>query len=132
MVIEGTITNTDGSPAEAGLQVTATIGSTTQTGVSELRGTYSVTFLNPVGGVARSLDTVAVEVLRQATGESASQTVQLSTEQILAQRATVDLQLSELPIVKPILSVPAGISLIHVPLKVTSVDGVATDPRIGQ
>ena len=129
MVIEGTITNTDGSPAEAGLQVTATIGSTTQTGVSESRGTYSVTFVKLAGIVARSSDTVKVEAVRQTTGESASRTIQLSPAQVLAQSATIDLQLSVAKPTpeptKPMLSVPSGISLIHVPLKVTSVDGVA-------
>ena len=122
MVITGTITNMDGTPTATGLPVTATIGSTTQTAVSESGGNYNVTFVKTSGIVARSSDTVEVQVVNQATGESARISVQLSSEQILAQTATIDLQLS---IAKPVLDVPAGISLIHVPLKVTMVDGEA-------
>ena len=128
IAIEGTITKPDGSPAGAGLEVTITIGDDTQTGVSESGGTYTVTFVTVAGIVARSSDTVEVQVVNQATGESASATVELSDEQVLAQSAIIDLQLTAKPIVpvaKPVLDVPAGISLIHVPLKVTSVDGVA-------
>ena len=122
MVIEGTITNRDGTPAEAGVHITVTIGSNTQTTVSEAGGVYRVTFINPLEVLARSLDTVEVQVVRQVTGESARQTVQLSSEQIIAQRATIDIQFS---IKEYLLSVPSGISLIHVPLKVTAVDGVS-------
>ena len=122
MVIEGTITNKDGTLAEAGLHITVTIGSNTQTGVSEGAGVYRVTLINPLEVLARSLDTVEVQVVRQATGESARQTVQLSSEQIIAQSATIDLEFS---IAEYLLSVPVGISLIHVPMKVKSVDGVS-------
>ena len=122
MVIEGTITNKDGTPAEAGVHVTVTIGGNTQTWISEAGGVYRVTLLNPLEVIATSSDTVEVHVVRQATGESARQTVQLSPEQIIAQSATIDLEFS---IAEYLLSVPAGISLIHVPLKVTAVDSVS-------
>ena len=122
MVIEGTITNPDGTPAEAGLSVTVTIGGNSQTVLSGSGGFYSVTFLSVSGVVARSFDSVEVQVVRGATGKSAQNTVQLSSEQIRAQNATIDLQFS---ITEYLLSVPSGISLIHVPLKVTVVDGVS-------
>ena len=125
LVVEGTITHTDGSPAEAGLPVTVTIGSTTQTAVSAAGGNYRVTFINLAGVVASSLDTVEVQVLREMTSESAEKTVQLSSEQIIAQKATIDLQFLPPTAAEYLLSVPSGISLIHVPLKVTSIDGVA-------
>ena len=122
LVVEGTITHTDGSPTEAGLPVTVTIGSITQTAVSAAGGNYKVTFINLAGVVASSLDTVEVQVLREVTGESAEKTVQLSSEQIIAQRATIDLQFLPPTAAEYLLSVPSGISLIHVPLKVTAVD----------
>ena len=122
IVIAGTITNIDGTPAEAGLSVTIAIGSNTQKTVSESGGIYSVVFFNPLGVVARTMDTVEVQVLRQATGEMAENTIQLSSEQISAVSATINLQFSNS---EYLLSVPMGLSLIHVPLKVTSVDGVA-------
>ena len=125
MIITGAITNTDGSPAEAGLLVTATIGSTTQTAVSAAGGNYRVIFINFAGVVASSLDTVEVQVLREVTSESAEKTVQLSSKQIIAQKATIDLQFLPPTAAEYLLSVPSGISLIHVPLKVTAVDGVA-------
>ena len=123
MAIKGTIT-ADGTPAEAGLEVTVTIGSTTQTAVSEVGGVYSVIFLNTQGVVATSGDTVTVQVLNPNTGATVESTIQLSPEQITAKQATIDLQFS--PSGREyLLSVPEGISLIHVPLKVTAVGGVA-------
>ena len=129
MAIEGTIKTEDGIPAEAGLQVTVTVGSNTQTGVSEVGGVYTVTILNLQGTVvATSGDTVTVQVRNPNTGASVERTVQLSSQQILAKQATIDLQFSLTPSTTDreyLLSVPTGISLIHVPLKVTAVDGVA-------
>ena len=123
MAIKGTVTPEDGTPADAGLQVTVTIGSNTQTVVSEAGGVYSVIFLTPQGIVATSGDTVTVEVLNPNTGATTERTVSLSSEQITAKKATIDLQFS--PSGREyLLSVPEGISLIHVPLKVTAVDGV--------
>ena len=128
MAIKGTITYEDGSVAEAGLQVTVTIGSSTQTVDSKADGTYTVIFANFLGVVATSEDTVTVEVVSDTTGASVEQTVPLSPEQIVANQATIDLQFSSTPSGTDreyLLSVSAGISLIHVPLKVTAVDGVA-------
>ena len=122
MAIKGTVTNEDGSLAEAGLEVTVTIGSNTQTTVLEAGGVYSVIFLTPQGIVATSGDTVTVQVLNQSTGASTGRAIQLSAEQITARQATIDLQFSTGT--EYLLSVPTGISLIHVPLKVTAVDGV--------
>ena len=122
MAIKGTVTNEDGSLAEAGLEVTVTIGSNTQTTVLEAGGVYSVIFLTPQGIVATSGDTVTVQVLNQSTGASTGRAIQLSAEQITARQATIDLQFSTGTEYQ--LSVPTGISLIHVPLKVTAVDGV--------
>ena len=128
MAIKGTITNEDGSVAGAGLQVTVTIGSSTQTVDSKADGTYTVIFANFLGVVATSEDTVTVEVVSDTTGASVEQTSPLSPEQIVAKQATIDLQFTPTPSTtdrKYLLSVPKGISLIHVPLKVTAVDGVA-------
>ena len=124
MAIKGTVTNEDGSLAEAGLQVTVTIGTNTRTAVSEAGGGYSVIFLNTQGVVATSGDTVRVQVLNPNTGASTARAIQLSPEQITAKKATIDLQFSPSGM-EYLLSVPEGISLIHVPLKVTAVGGVA-------
>ena len=124
MAIKGTVTTEDGTPAEAGLEVTVTIGSTTQTAVSEAGGVYSAIFTTFGAVVATSGDTVTVQVLNPNTGATTERTVQLSSEQIAAKQATIDLQFS--PSGREyLLSVPEGISLIHVPLKVTAVGGVA-------
>ena len=128
MAIKGTVTYEDGTPAEAGLQITVTIGSNTQTVDSKADGVYTVIFANFLGVVATSEDTVTVAVLSDTTGASVEQTVPLSPEQIVAKQATIDLQFTPTPSTtdrKYLLSVPKGISLIHVPLKVTAVDGVA-------
>ena len=125
MVIKGTITNTDGTPAPAGVPVTVTIGTTTITEVSEAGGAYRVTFVNLTGRSVRSTDTVSVSVEMQGTSRSARTSIQLSSAQIHAQSATIDLQLSIVePMAKRVWTVPAGISFIHVPLSVSAVDGV--------
>ena len=121
MAIKGTVTNEDGSLADAGLQVTVTIGSNTQTATSTTGGDYSVIFLTPQGIVATIGDTVTVQVLNQSTSASTGRAIQLSAEQISAKQATIDLQFSTGTEYE--LSVPTGISLIHVPLEVTAVDG---------
>ena len=105
-MVQGTITNTDGSSTEAGLNVTVTIGSFIQTTISAAGGGYRVTFLNPGGDVASISDTVVVQVGRQSTGESGSKTVQLSSEQIRTSRVTIDLQFSS-AITEYLLSVPS-------------------------
>ena len=121
MAIKVTITE-DGTPAEAGLAVTVTIGSTTKTAVSEAGGVYSAIFTTFGAVVATSGDIVTVQVLNPNTGEDTERTISLSSEQITAKQATIDLQFS--PSGREyLLSVPEGISLIHVPLKVTAVDG---------
>ena len=81
MAIRGTITNQDGTPAGAGLQVTVTIGSTTKTATSEVEGAYAVIFLVLQGAVATSEDTVTVEVVNETTGASVEHTGPLSPEQ---------------------------------------------------
>ena len=121
IAIAGHITNADGTPAEAGLDVTVTIGNNTGTAVSEPEGAHTI-YVVTLGIRATSGDTVEVQVVRQMTGESTTRMVQLSSEQIIAQRATIDIQFA---IKEYLLSVPSGISLIHVPLKVTAVDGGA-------
>ena len=122
MAIKGTITNEDGTPAEAGLQVTVTIGSDTKPAVSEAGGVYSVIFLS-TQTIAISGDTVTVQVSNPNTGAATENTIQLSAEQISVKQATIDLQFSSSER-EYRLSLPAGISFIHVPLKVTAVEGV--------
>jgi hypothetical protein len=115
MAIKGTITNEDGSVAGAGLQVTVTIGSSTQTVDSKADGVYTAIFANFLGVVATSEDTVTVEVVSDTTGASVERTVPLSPEQIVANQATIDLQFSSTPSGTDreyLLSVSAGISLI--------------------
>ena len=124
MAIKGTVTTEDGTPADAGLQVTVTIGTNTKTAVSEAGGVYSVIFLNTQGVAATSGDTVTVQVLNPNIGATTERTISLSSEQITAKQATIDLQFSPSG-QEYLLSVPEGISLIHVPLKVTAVDGAA-------
>ena len=122
LAVQGTITNTNGSPAE-GLEVTVTVGSNPPLmTIPDADGFYSVLLIALSEVVAKSGDTVEVQVVHQATGESASSTVQLSAEQILAMTATIDLTI-DLRFKEFLLSVPTGTSLIHIPLKVTTVDG---------
>ena len=91
LAVQGAITNTNGSPAE-GLEVTVTVGSNPpRMTIPDADGSYSVLLIALPEVVAKSGDTVEVQVVHQAIGESASSTVQLSAEQILAMTATIDL-----------------------------------------
>ena len=92
IVVTGHIINADGTLAEAGLEVTATIGNNTETSVSERQGLYVITFLSLGAVVATSGDTVEVQVVRETTGESTRQTIQLSFEQIINQIVTINVQ----------------------------------------
>ena len=132
LTVTGTITNIDGTPA-AGLEVTATIiGVSDNVGTPGLvtpstsrpDGSYVVALVSLSGvPIARNGDTVEVQAFTPDGELVTSTTVQLSSEQIMQGTATIDLQV---PITEFLLSVPAGTSLIHVPLKVTAVDGVET------
>ena len=65
-----------------GLDVRVTIvGETSEMRRLDSDGTYSLTFFNHLGAVARSGDTVEVRVLREDGNLATSTTVQLSSEQ---------------------------------------------------
>ncbi|MBI1929575.1 cadherin-like domain-containing protein, partial [Candidatus Poribacteria bacterium] len=125
LVVEGAIRNPDGSPAEAGLNVTVSVGGNlSQNTSTRADGSYTVTFLDLLGIVAKIGVAVTVSVSRAATGESAVSTVILTSQQIIGQKTTVDVTFTEPPFD---LTIPQGISLIHIPLKVTQVDGKALE-----
>jgi len=122
LVVEGVIRNPDGSPAAGGLNVTVTLGGNSfQTTLTENDGTYAVTYLNPLGPVAKSGDTV--EVRSSMAGGSAVNTVILTAQQIAAQKVTIDVRFGGQPSFD--LSFPTGIGLVHIPLKVTEVGNQA-------
>jgi len=74
LVVEGLISNPDGTPAEAGLNVTVTANANPpQSTTTEANGSYTVTFFNPLETVAAPRDTVEVQVTRAATGDTAVQ-----------------------------------------------------------
>ena len=96
LVVEGAITNPDGSAAEAGLSVMVMVGERpSQSDVSAEGGTYSITLLDPLdplGIVAETHDVVEVQVIREATGETTIQRLQLKSKDVVAQRIMVDVQ----------------------------------------
>jgi hypothetical protein len=119
LVVSGTIRNQDGSPAEAGFSVIVAVGDNTLTTISTSGGDYDVTFFNPVGSVAENGD--AVEVRVSGNGKSAVSRVVLTQQQINNNTATVDVSFSTQPEFN--LTFPQGIGWIHIPLKVTEVNG---------
>ncbi|MBI1929652.1 PD40 domain-containing protein [Candidatus Poribacteria bacterium] len=124
LVVDGVIRNPDGSPAEAGLSVTVTVGGNlSQTVTSTNNGNYTATFLDLLAIVAKIGDTVTVSVSRVTTGESAVSTVVLTPQQILEQKVTIDVRCSGKSQFD--LSFPKGIGLVHIPLKVTAVGAQA-------
>jgi PKD repeat protein len=94
LVVEGAITNPDGSAAEAGLSVTVMVGERlSQSDVSAEGGTYSITFFDPLVIVAETHDMVEVQVIREATGETAIQRLQLKSKDVVARRIMVDVKI---------------------------------------
>jgi enamine deaminase RidA (YjgF/YER057c/UK114 family) len=96
MVVEGTVTNPDGSRAEAGLVVTITIGERDPGNTTtNADGAYSYrhTFVKPRSSAAKPGDVVRVEVLREATGEEGiKETDPLLSKDILNRYVQVDVQ----------------------------------------
>ena len=98
MVVQGTVTNPDGSRAEAGLVVTVTIGDR-ESGetTTDADGTYSYrhTFVETDAGESAAMpgDVVQVEVLREATGDRGIETTEpLLSKDILNRYVQVDVQ----------------------------------------
>jgi enamine deaminase RidA (YjgF/YER057c/UK114 family) len=96
MVVEGTVTNPDGSRAEAGLVVTITIGERDPGNTTtNADGAYSYrhTFVGLSDFVAMPGDVVTVMVLREETGERGSKmTDKLLSKDILNRYVQVDVQ----------------------------------------
>ena len=96
MVVEGTVTNPDGSRAEAGIMVTITIGERDpENTTTNADGAYSYryTFFGLGDFVAMPGDFVTVMVLREETGERGSKmTDKLLSKDILNRYVQVDVQ----------------------------------------
>ncbi|MBI1925527.1 T9SS type A sorting domain-containing protein [Candidatus Poribacteria bacterium] len=100
-------------------------GNLSQNTSTRADGSYTVTFLDLLGIVAKIGDAVTVSVSRAMTGESAVGMVILTSQQLIDQTATVGVIFSGKAIFD--LTIPQGISLIHIPLKVAEVDGNALE-----
>ena len=90
LVVEGVIQKPDGTPAEAGLQVTITVGDHSPEAVSSTSGgSYALIFRGPI--VAKLGDTVKVRVSRE-TGGPVARTVKLERKDIRDKRVIIDVR----------------------------------------
>ena len=108
MVVTGAVSNPDGTPAAAGVEIIRlTLGSNPRRELQTASGGgYMTTFFDPQMTVASVGDTLAIEVLDRASGAAATESMMLASYHVLAQRVTYNITL----IADNIAPVPVPIS----------------------
>ena len=95
IVVAGTVTNPDGSPARAGVELELTLGSnTTRELTTNAGGGYLTTFFNPDGPVVNVHDTLTVIAVDHAAGSAANESMEVASHHVLASRITFDIALN--------------------------------------
>ena len=94
MVVTGVVSNPDGTPAAAGVEVRLTLGSNPtrvlQTGAG---GGYLATFFEPQMPIVNVGDSLAIAVVDRESGAAAKESMQLASHHVLARRITYDITL---------------------------------------
>ena len=107
MVVDGAVSNPDGTPAAAGVEVRITLGSNpTRTLATNAGGGYMTTILDTSAPVVSVGDMLTVEVLDRVSGAAANESIAMASHHVLAQRVTYDIML----IADNIAPVPSAVS----------------------
>ena len=96
MVVAGTVTNPDGTPASAGVEVRLTLGSNaTRELQTDAGGSYLTTFFNPDAPVVNVHDKLTVIAVDREAGSAANQSLEgdVASHHVLARRITLDVAL---------------------------------------
>ena len=97
LIVLGSVTNADGTPAGGALPVTVTVGSLEKTTTTTTDGTYTAyitTFIDDeeLSPVAMPRDSVKVVVMNEATSEKGVESVILTSEHVINNLVPIDVQ----------------------------------------
>ena len=94
MVVTGVVSNPDGTPAAAGVEVRLTLGSNpTRELQTSAGGGYMTTFFEPQMPIVSVGDSLAIAVVDRESGAAAIESMQLASHHVLARRITYDITL---------------------------------------
>ena len=86
IVVSGAISNPDGTPAAAGVQVRVTLGSNaTRNLTTSGAGTYITTFFSSAAPVVAVHDTLSVKALDRKSGSAANTSMEIASHHVIAQ-----------------------------------------------
>ena len=95
IVVAGTVSNPDGSPASAGVELRLTLGSnSTRELTTNPGGGYYTTFFNPDAPVVNVHDTLTIVAVDRAAGSAANESMNIASHHVLASRVTFDIALN--------------------------------------
>ena len=119
MVVDGTVTNPDGTPAAAGVEVRLTLGSNPTLQLqTNAGGGYLTTFFEPQMPIVSVGDSLAIAVVDREAGSAANESMDIASHHVLARRITFDITL----IADAILPVPIAVSSQKFVQKTETVD----------
>ena len=119
MVVGGTVTNPDGTPASAGVEIRLTLGSNPTLELqTNAGGGYLTTFFEPLMPIVSVGDSLAIAVLDREAGSAANESIDIASHHVLARRITFDITL----IADDILPVPVAVSSQKFVQKTETVD----------
>ena len=94
LVVAGSVTNPDGTPASAGVEVRLTLGSNpTRKLNTNAGGGYLTTFFNPDAPVVEVHDTLTAVAVDSKAGSAANESMDIASHHVLARRITFDIAL---------------------------------------
>ena len=93
MVVTGIVSNPDGTPAAAGVEVKLTLGSNLRELQTSAGGGYMTTFFEPQMPIVSVGDSLAIAVVDRESGAAAIESMQLASHHVLARRITYDITL---------------------------------------
>ena len=94
-VVGGTVSNPDGTPAAAGVEVRLTLGSNpTREIQTSAGGSYLTTFFDPEMPVISVGDTLTVVAVDRQAGSAANESLDIASHHVLARRITFDIALN--------------------------------------
>ena len=125
--ITGVVSHADGTPIVGAVVRAPGFGSIEVASTTDENGTYRIPYISFAGVVIKVGDEITIEVT-DTDDNVIERTHIVTAADISAREATFNVNIPDLNLHAAkefLLSVPAGNHLIHVPLKVTTVDGVA-------
>ena len=94
ITVLGSVTNPDGSPARAGVELRITLGTNpTRTVMTVAGGYYSATFFDTAMPIVSVHDTVGIVAIDRETGGAANESMDIASHHVLAGRITFDIAL---------------------------------------